>query len=199
MMRLTISKLIPFLVLLLSGSGAAHAQDAKDTLAKVQAEIFVKHWENAALELAKVETAGGCKVAVCLATHAVISDGAGAGPEAVEYTRKALAAGQDSGLNAQQDNDLGALLYRRAEGKRELLELAETTLRHADSIYTGGASNIRFNLAKVLQKLGRKDQAQKIMKALDSDGLLIDPSMAILGDFQRPGAPSFGPDGPPSP
>jgi hypothetical protein len=188
MMRLTVPKLIPFLVLLLFGCVAAHAQD-KDPLVKVWSEIFAKRWENAARELAKVEKGGGCKVAVCLATHAIISNGAGAGPEAVEYARQALAAGQNSGLKANQYNDLGALLYRRAEGKRELLQLAETTLRHADSIYTGGASNIRFNLAKVLQKLGHKDQAQKIMKALEADGLLIDPGMAILGDFQRPEPP----------
>jgi hypothetical protein len=159
-------------------------------LAKVQFEISHKNWTNAAQALADAEKAGGCKPAVCLATHAFISDGAGAGPEAVDYARQALAAGQDSGLTAVLSNNLGALLYNRADGKRELLQLAETTFRHADSIYTGGASNIRFNLAKALQKLGQNGQAKEIMKKLDAEGMLIDPGMAILGDFKRAEAPS---------
>src|SRR3954471_393719 len=182
------SRLLPILLLLL-GSTAGYAQDGRNGLFKVHEEIFKKNWENAARVLAEVEKAGGCKPAVCLATHAAISDGRGAGPEAVGFARQALAAGQDSGLKAGQYNDLGVLLVRRAEGKRELLQLAETTLRRADSIYKGGASNIRFNLAKVLQKLGQNGQAKEIMKKLDAEGILSDPGMALLGDFQRPVAP----------
>ena len=195
MIRQTAPKLLPFLLLLLAA--AAQAQDARDPLAKVWGRIRGQEWEEAARDLASAEKAGVCKGAACIAAHALIADGTGAGAQAVEFARQATAAGQDSGLGARQYNDLGALLYRRAEGKQELLELAEKTLRRADSLYTGGASNIRFNLAKVLEKLGRKDQAQAILKQLEADGILVNPGMAILGDFQRPGAPSFKPDAPP--
>ncbi len=165
------------------------AQEVKDSLAKVHFEIRQKNWENASRVLANLEKTGGCKPAVCLVVHALISDGTGAGPQAVEFARQALAAGQDSGLDAAYLNDLGVLFCRRAEGKRELLLLAETTLRHADSKYTGGASNIRYNLAKVLQKLGQTGKAKEIMKKLEAEGLLINPGMAILGDFKGVGAP----------
>jgi tetratricopeptide (TPR) repeat protein len=177
-------------LLLLLGAAAGRPQGAKDTLAKVHFEISKQNWEQAAQLLANVEKAGGCQPAVCLATHARISDGAGAGPQAVDYARQALAAGQDSGLDATHYNELGAVLYRRAEGKKELLQLAEKALRKADSTYSGGASNIRYNLAKVLQKLGRNDEAKEIMKKLEADGILINPGMAVLGDFKRPVAPS---------
>jgi tetratricopeptide (TPR) repeat protein len=182
-------KLLLVLLLAPLGTGAGTAQEVRDSLAKVQFLIHQKNWENASKVLANLEKTGGCKPAVCLATHALISDGTGAGAEALDYARQALAAGQDSGLNAAQSNDLGVVLCRRAEGKRELLQLAEKTLRHADSIYKGGASNIRFNLAKVLQKLGQTGQAKEIMKKLDAEGILIDPGMAILGDFKGTGAP----------
>ncbi|HSS49913.1 MAG TPA: hypothetical protein VLX28_13335, partial [Thermoanaerobaculia bacterium] len=143
-------KLFLVLLLLLPGSGAGQAREVRDSLAKVRFEIHQKNWENASRVLANLERTGGCKPAVCLATHALISDGTGAGPEALEYARQAVAAGPDSGLDAAHYNDLGVLFCRRSEGKRELLQLAEKTLRHADSIDTSGASNIRFNLAKVL-------------------------------------------------
>lgn len=177
------------LVLLLPLLGPPAAQEMRGGLAKVHLLIHQKNWDNAEKVLTDEEKAGHCKPAVCLAMHAVIADGAGAGPKALDYARQALAAGPDSGLNAAQTNDMGVVLCRRAEGKREVLQLAEKTLRHADSIYKGGASNIRFNLAKVLQKLGQNGQAKEIMKKLDAEGILIDPGMALLGDFQRPGAP----------
>jgi hypothetical protein len=187
------SKLL--LVLLLSLPGTAgkarevKAQEMKGNLAKVYFEIHQKNWEDASRVLASLEKTGGCKPTICLVLHALIADGTGAGPQAVDYARQALAAGQDSGLNAAQANDIGVILCRRAEGKREVLQLAEKTLRHADSIYIGGASNIRYNLAKVLQKLGQTGQAKEIMKKLDAEGILIDPGMALLGDFKGTGAP----------
>jgi tetratricopeptide (TPR) repeat protein len=194
MIRRTASKLLPFLLLLL-GAAAVQAQEGRDQWIRIRGEIRGKKWENAARDLAEVEKSGACKGASCIAAHALIADGTGDGAQAVEYARQATAAGQDSGLDAFQYNDLGALLYRRAEGRQELLKLAEATFRRADSIYTGGASNIRFNLAKVLEKLGHKDQAQEILKKLDADGLLIDPGTAILGDFQRPGRTDRPPNG----
>jgi|GEM_PF-2690662 len=177
------------LLLLLLGTAAGMAQEVKDSLSKVYFLIRQKNWETAEQVLGNLEKEGRCKPAVCLAVHATIADGAGAGPKALDYGRQALAAGPDSGLNAAQSNDLAVVLYHRAEGKREVLQLAEKTLRHADSIYKGGASNIRFNLAKVLQKLGQAGQAKEIMKTLDAEGILIDPGMAILGDFKGTGAP----------
>lgn len=182
-------KLLLVLLLPLLGTAAGKAQEVKDSLAKVHFEIRQKNWENASRVLANLEKTGGCKPAACLVVHALIADGTGAGPQAVDFARQALAAGQGSGLDVAYLNDLGVLLCRRAEGKRELLQLAETTLRHADSIYTGGASNIRYNLAKVLQKLGQNGQAKEIMKKLEAEGLLINPGMAILGDFKGVGAP----------
>jgi len=183
----TLKRLLVLLPLL--GTATGLAQEVRDSLAKVQFLIRQKKWDNAEEVLANLEKEGRCKPAVCLAVHATIADGAGAGPKALDYARQALAAGPDSGLNAAQSNDLAVVLYHRAEGKREPLQLAEKTLRHADSIYTGGASNIRFNLAKVLQKLGQTAQAKEILKKLDAEGILIDPGLAILGDFKGTGAP----------
>ncbi|HEX3555517.1 MAG TPA: hypothetical protein VIA62_20025 [Thermoanaerobaculia bacterium] len=196
--RQTAPKLL-LVLLLLVGAAAAQAQSVKATpLTKVWFAIHTGRWEDASRELARAEKAGACKGEVCTVAKALIADGAGNGAQAVELARQAVAAGQDSGLKAEEYNDLGVLLYRRAEGKQEVLELAEKTLRRAGSLYTGGASNIRFNLAKVLEKLGHKDEAQAIMKQLEADGILIYPGMAILGDFQRPGAPSFKPSSPPN-
>ncbi|HEX4961221.1 MAG TPA: hypothetical protein VF173_10320 [Thermoanaerobaculia bacterium] len=183
MMRQTLPKLLPFLLLLLSAA-AAPAQERMSPWIKVDMAMRAKKWENASRALAEVEKAGACKGTACIAAHALIADGTGDSEQAVTYARQALAP-QDTGLDAKQYNDLGALLVRRAEGKRELLQLAETALRHADSTYKGEASNIRFNLAKVLEKLGRKAEAQAIVKKLDADGILIDPGMAVLGDFER--------------
>jgi len=117
----------------------------------------------------------------------LIADGAGDGAQAVAYARRAAALfGPESGLNARHYNELGAIFYRRGKTDRELLKLAETAFRQADSAYAGGASNIRFNLATVLRAQGRTKEAKAIMDALEADGLLIDQGMAILGEFQGP-------------
>jgi hypothetical protein len=54
-------------------------------------------------------------------------------------------------------------------------------------VFKSGASNIRINLATVLKAEGRTEEAKKLMDTLHAEGLLIDPQMAILGDFQAPG------------
>jgi len=186
-----IGHLPPMLLLssMLLGTPAVQAQAPPDSLAPypVLKEMFEKNWESAARELGKAEKEGRCKEAVCLAIHGLIADGAGDGAQAVAYARRAAALfGPESGLNARQYNELGAIFYRRGKTDPELLKLAESAFRQADSAYAGGASNIRFNLATVLRAQGRAKEAKAIMDALEADGLLIDQGMAILGEFQRP-------------
>jgi Flp pilus assembly protein TadD len=186
---LPLRKLFPLLLL---SALPLQAQDAPDPLNPVTHEILVKNWEQAARQLDKAEKEGLCKEAVCLALHARIAEGAGDGAQALAYARRAAALfGPDSGLNAADYNELGAIVYRRGNRDPETLKLAETAFRKADAIYNAtlkaGASNIRFNLATVLKAQGRTKEAKQIMDALEAEGMLIDPQMAILGDFQRPG------------
>src|SRR3954451_8812412 len=111
MIRQTAPKLLPFLLLLL-GAAVASAQDVKaPPLAKVWFAIHTGKWEDAARNLASAQKAGACKGEVCTVAQALIADGTGNGAQAVELARQAVAAGQDSGLHAEQYNDLGALLY----------------------------------------------------------------------------------------
>lgn len=177
--------------LLLFSALALQAQEP-DPLSPVTLEIFQKNWKQAAQQLDKAEKEGLCKEAVCLALRARIADGAGDGPQALSHARRAAALfGPDSGLKAADYNELGAIIYRRGNRAPETLKLAETAFRQADAIYNAtikaGASNIRFNLATVLKAQGRTKEAKQILEALEAEGMLIDPQMAILGDFQRPG------------
>lgn len=166
------------------------AQVVQNPLAPVWNEVVTKDWDSAARKLEKAEKKGLCKEAVCLTIHGLIAEGSGDGAQAVAYARRAAALfGPESGLNAGNCNALGVIFYRGSKSDRELLKLAETAFRQADSAYAGGASNIRFNLATVLREQGRAKEAKAIMDALEADGLLIDPGMAILGDFQRPELP----------
>lgn len=171
---------------------ALQAQDASDPLLQLSAEIFQKNWQQATQQLDKAEKAGLCKEAVCLVLRARIADGSGDAAQALAYTRRAAALfGPDSGLKAADYNELGAVAYRRANKDPETLKLAETAFRKADAIdkesARAGASNIRFNLATVLKAQGKTKEAKQIMDALEAEGILVDPGMAILGDFQRPG------------
>src|SRR5262245_42486208 len=180
-----------FSVLFLSAL-ALQAQDAPDVPDPVSLEILMKNWDKAARELDQAEKKGLCKEAVCLALHAKIAEGAGDGTQALAYSRRAAALfGPDSGLKAGNYNDVGAILYRRGPHDAETLKLAETAFRQAEAVYNAvvkaGASNIRYNLATVLKAQGKTKEAKQIMDALNAEGLLIDPGMAILGDFQRPG------------
>lgn len=180
--HLPASLLTPFLLL---GAATVWAQP-QDPLNPFWTEVRAKNWANAAQQLETAEKEGFCKEAVCLALHAILSDRSGEGPQAVAYARRAAAMfGPDSGLNAGHCNDLGVIFYQRAKGDRELLKLAEAAFRQASSAYKGDASNIRFNLAKTLEALGRGKEAKAIMTALEKEGLLISPGMAILGDFQN--------------
>jgi tetratricopeptide (TPR) repeat protein len=177
-------KLFSFLLL---AAMAVQAQVVPNPLSPVREQIYAKNWEKATRELDKAEQKGLCKEAVCLLVRTMIADGAGDGAQAVAYARRVAALfGPDSSLNAEQYNEAGAILYRRAQRDPELLKLAETAFRQADSLYKGDASNIRFNLATVLKAQGRTKEAKQIMDALEAAGLLINPGMAILGDFQRP-------------
>ena len=94
-------------------------------------------------------------------------------------------------MNAGDYNDVGVILYRYGSHDPETLKPAETALRQADAVYKAvvkaGASNIRLNLATVLETEGWTKEAKEIMDALNAQGMLIDPEMAILGDFQAPG------------
>ncbi|HKI03809.1 MAG TPA: hypothetical protein VKK31_17645 [Thermoanaerobaculia bacterium] len=179
------------LLSLLLGTLPAQAQVVvQDPLSPVWQEVAMKDWDSAARKLEKAEKQGLCKEAVCLTIHGLIAEGTGDGAQAVAYARRAAALfGPDSGLNAGNYNALGASFYQRSKSDPELLKLAETAFRQADSVYDGGASNIRFNLATVLRAQGRAKEAKAIMDALEADGLLINPGMAILGDFQRPELP----------
>lgn len=179
-------------LLTLFSTFALQAQDVPDPLNPVTLEIFQKNWQQAAQQLDKAEKEGLCKEAVCLALRARIAEGSGDGTQALTYARRAAALfGPDSGLKAADYNEVGAIVYRRGNRDAGTLKLAETAFRKADAIYNAtiktGASNIRFNLATVLKAQGRTKEAKQIMDALEAEGLLIDPQMAILGDFQRPG------------
>lgn len=160
-------------------------------LSRVSTEIFEKDWEGAKRELDRAEKKGLCKEAKCLSLRAKISHGAGEGAQALEYARRALAlSGPNSGLGARDLNELGAILYWRSQHNREVLKLAETAFRQADAAAsTRTVSNIRFNLAVVLRDLDQHQEAKKIMAELEAAGMLIDPGMAILGDFQGVGLP----------
>jgi hypothetical protein len=184
-----ILKLLPLLFL---SASALHAQEAPGVPDSVSLQILTKNWSKASRELDREEKKGRCKEAVCLALHARIAEGTGNGAQALDYAHRAVALfGPESGLKAGDYNDVGAILYRRGSHDRETLKLAETAFRQADALYKGGfkpgASNIRINLATVLKAEGRTEESKKIMDTLNAEGLLIDPQMAILGDFQAPG------------
>jgi tetratricopeptide (TPR) repeat protein len=186
---MALRKLFP--VLLLSAF-ALQAQDAPDVPDPVSLEILMKNWDKAARELDQAEKQGRCKEAVCLALHARIAEGTGDGAQALAYARRAAALfGPNSGLKAGDYNDVGAILYRRGPRDPETLKLTETAFRQADAVYNAvvkaGASNIRYNLATMLKAQGRTKEAKQIMDALEAEGMLVDPGMVILGDFQRPG------------
>lgn len=181
----------PLLVLLLSAL-ALQAQDAPDVPDPVSLEILMKNWDQAARELDQMEKDGRCQQAVCLALHARIAEGKGDGTLALDYARRVAALfGPESGLKAGDYNDVGAILFRRGPRDAAALKLAEMAFRQADAIYNAvikaGASNIRFNLATVLKAQGKAKEAKHIMDTLNAEGMLIDPQMAILGDFQGPG------------
>jgi hypothetical protein len=182
-------KLFP--ILFLSGF-ALQAEDKSGVTDPVLVQIQIKNWKKAARELGQAEKNGRCKEAVCLALHARIAEGTGDGTQALAYANRVAALfGPESGLKAGDYNDIGVILYRRGSRDPETLKLVETALRQADAIYRAlakpGASNIRFNLAIVLEAEGRTQEAKEIMDALNAGGMLIDAEMAILGDFQAPG------------
>jgi len=181
-------KLFP--ILFLSGF-ALPAQDKPVITDPVSIQIQMKNWKKAARELDQAEKNGRCKEAVCLALHARISEGNGDGTQALAYAHRVAALfGPESGLKAGDYNDVGVILYRRGPRDPETLKLAERALRQADAVHStaakAGASNIRFNLATVLEAEGRTKEAKEIKDALNAGGILIDPQMEILGDFQGP-------------
>jgi hypothetical protein len=171
---------------------ALQAEDKSSVKDPVSVQIQIKNWKKAARELDQAEKNGRCKEAVCLALHARIAEGTGDGTQALAYANRAAALfGPESGLKAGDYNDIGVILYHRGSHDPETLKLVEKALRQADAIYGAlakpGASNIRFNLAIVLEAEGRTKDAKEIMEALNARGMLIDPEMAILGDFQALG------------
>jgi len=181
---------IAFMAVFLSGV-VSRAEDARGVVDPVSQQIRLKNFRRAAQELDRAEKQKRCREAVCLVLHARIAEGTGDGAQAMAYARRAAALfGPDSGLKAADYNDVGVILYRHGSNDAGMLKLAETALRHADGLYKPvfnvGASNIRINLATVLEAEGRTQEAKGIMDAVKSRGLLIDPEMAILGDFQAP-------------
>ena len=180
-------KLFP--ILFLSGF-ALQAEDKPGTTDPVSMQIRLKNYSKAARELDRAEKNGRCKEAVCLVLHARIAEGTGDGTQALAYARRAAARfGPESGLKAGDYNDIGVILYHGPHDP-ETLKLAETALRQADTVYKAvvhtSASNIRLNLATVLEAEGRTKESKEIMDVLNARGILIDPEMAILGDFQAP-------------
>jgi tetratricopeptide (TPR) repeat protein len=177
------------LLILWALSGAAtvqaQAQPMEGPLAEARTHIVMKDWEKATREVAKAEKKGLCKGAYCLALRATIAERSGDGAKALEQARQAVPLfGPESGLDANLYNELGVIFYRQAKGNKELLQLAEKALRNAEAAYTRDASNIRFNLSEVLAALGRKSEAKAIMDKLEAEGILIDPQMSVLGNFQ---------------
>lgn len=148
-----------------------------------------KKWEEATRKLSDMEKASLCAGATCLSASALILNAKGKTVEAHEAARQAAEKlSEERALSAWRYNELGALLYRAAAGKREDLQLAEAVFRRAAAVYQGRASNIRFNLAAVLNELERKNEAKKLMEELEAEGgIMVDPNMAILGDLKGPG------------
>jgi hypothetical protein len=176
--------------LLLLSAIVLHAQETPGFPDPVSLQIQMKNWNKAARELDMAEKHGRCKEAVCLTLHARIAEGTGDRTQALAYARRAAALfSPESGLKAGDYNDIGAVLYRCGPGDPGTLKLAETAFRRADAVYKAVpcASNIRINLATVLEAEGWTKEAKEIMAALKAKGMLINPQMAILGDFQAPG------------
>ena len=93
-----------------------------ENLDKEELEKLIRRemWDEASNQISKMEKAGLCNGAVCPSANALILNAKGKSREAQEMARHAiekLSEGED--LSAWQYNELGALLYRGAEGKRE--------------------------------------------------------------------------------
>jgi hypothetical protein len=184
---------LKFSPLLFLSALALYAQNASSTLDLVLQQIQMKDWKKAARELDRTEQNGRCKESVCLVLHARIAEGTGDRAQALDYARRAATLfDASSGLKADDYNHIGAILYRCGSNDPETLNLAEKAFRQADVLYQAvpRASNIRINLAITLEAMGRAKEARAIMDALKI-GMLIDPGMAILGDFQAPGVVHF--------
>ena len=86
-------------------------------------------------------------------------------------------------LNAWEANEIGAILFRAPKRNADQLVSAGKAFRFARAHYSGRASNITFNLAQTLKQLGENSEARAMQHELDA-GILVDPTFAILGDFQ---------------
>lgn len=179
----------PLLLILCMLSGVAvHAQKWDNPLAEAQSQILMQDFERAGKAIDKAEKQGLCKGARCLALRAIVAEKSGSGAKALELARQAAPLfGLDSDLDAGLYNELGVIFYRQAKGNMELLQIAEKAFRNAAVINTRESSNIPFNLSKVLEAQGRKAEAKAIMDKLQAEGILIDPQMSVLGDFQGAG------------
>ena len=188
MPRSHISRVLSALILSWYALALIASGEVDDPIAKLEVLIRSKKWNEATKSLATLEKEGRCAGATCLVAHALIAVGQEKAEEAATYARQAAEGlGKEPALSAWLSNELGAVLYRRADGRKEILQLAETALRHAQSVYRGRASNIRVNLATALTALGHRDEAKRIVDALESEGgVVVDPKMAILGDFSGP-------------
>jgi len=145
-----------------------------------------KQWEEASKQIAKMEKAGLCGGAVCLAGEALVLNGRRKAAEAQETARRAVEKLDDGQpMSAWRYNELGVLLYRGAATNREDVKRAELALRRAAAVYQGHASNIKFNLAAVLGELGNREESKKLSAEIEADGgILVDEGMAIVGDYK---------------
>jgi hypothetical protein len=148
-----------------------------------------KQWEEASKQIAKMEKAGLCGGAVCLAGEALVLNGRRKAAEAQETARRAVEKLDDGPpMSAWRYNELGVLLYRGAASNREDVQRAELALRRAADAYQGHASNIKFNLATVLGELGNREESKKLLAEIEADGgILVDGGMSIVGDYKGPG------------
>jgi tetratricopeptide (TPR) repeat protein len=154
--------------------------------------VRFEKWDEAEKLLATLARENRCAGSTCLVAHALISRKRGRVAESADYTRKAAETLGKVPLSAWFTNELGVLLYKQAdkqlEGRKETLRTAERAFRLAQEEYDGKASNIRYNLATTLTKLGRQDEARRILKQIDDEGgILLDANMAILGEVRFPG------------
>ena len=176
------------LLALAYSSMMAASSEPEDLLETMRRSVRWRQWERANKGLAKVERERLCHGAVCLAARAIITAGQGEVNKAGQLARQAVKLFEENhGLSAWELNELGVLLYRTASGKEEVLNEAESAFRHAQAVYSGEASNIRYNLATLLRDLGREEEGNEMMEQLESSGLLIQPGMSILAEFHPPG------------
>ena len=171
-------------VVSLMWTGVATAQPAEPDFSAEQ-RLILQHKEEQAIEMLEARAAKGeCPAAWCEAMHARALSRLSRADQAAVQAQKAVDKIEEKPqLGFRDANELGAILFRAPKRQARQLQTAVTAFRFAKSRYTGRASNIAYNLATALRELGETAEAQAVEKEF-ATGILVDQTLAILGDFQ---------------